>query len=74
MSTFISHQDLLDDAIVGGGTYQYTGEIPLRHYGVLFQDESPEFKWSVLEVVGKEMVVITTDHCTIYNLSRYLQR
>ena len=54
MSTFISHQDLLDDAIVGGGKYEYTGEIPLQHYGVLFQDESPEFKWNVLEVVGKE--------------------
>ena len=40
-----------DVALVGGGTFPQPGEIPLGHNGLLFLDDRPELKRTVLEVM-----------------------
>lgn len=45
------HHTISDVALVGGGGYPQPGEISLAHNGVLFLDELPEYKRSVLEVM-----------------------
>ena len=49
------HHTITDVALVGGGMNPHPGEISLAHNGVLFLDELPEYKRSVLEVMRQPL-------------------
>lgn len=49
------HHTITDVALIGGGSNPHPGEISLAHNGVLFLDELPEYKRSVLEVMRQPL-------------------
>jgi magnesium chelatase family protein len=61
------HHTVSDVALVGGGSNPQPGEISLAHNGVLFLDELPEFKRTVLEVMRQPM----EERCVTISRSRF---
>ncbi|KIX15281.1 YifB family Mg chelatase-like AAA ATPase [Dethiosulfatarculus sandiegensis] len=70
------HHTISYAGLVGGGSFPRPGEVSLAHHGVLFLDELPEFKKSVLEVMRQPLesgeVVVTRAAASVCFPARFM--
>ncbi len=74
---FVSpHHTASDIGIIGGGQVPKPGAVSLAHNGILFLDEFPEFKRSVIEALRQPMeegkVTVTRSAMTVSFPSRFM--
>ena len=68
------HHSISDAGLIGGGTVPRPGEVSLAHNGVLFLDESPEFRRPVLDSLRQPLEEGTVTLTRVSGSLRYPAR